>query len=143
MIELPAGCVVDASVGIKLFIDEEGSEAVRELFERIFSSQSVSLYVPDLFFIECANVLWKKVSRGDYRADLAMESLADLREMEIPATSTLELVERALEIACAFGITACDACYVALAEMKGVPLLTADTRLAGILAGSGHEVVTL
>jgi len=48
-----------------------------------------------------------------------------------------------LEIACLHGVTAYDACYIALAERNGVPLLTADTRLAESLSGGSFEIMTL
>lgn len=133
MSRLPVTCVVDASVGIKLFVSEEYSEDVQRLFEESLADPDASLLVPDLFFIECANILWKKVRRGEYPESIAMASIADLRTLELPATPTIELMERALEIACAHGVTAYDACYVALAERSGIPLLTADDRLAGVL----------
>jgi len=50
---------------------------------------------------------------------------------------------RALEIACLHSVTAYDACYIALAERNGVPLLTADTRLAEALSGGSFKIVTL
>lgn len=137
------GFVVDASVGIKLFIPEEHSEEVQRIFEQGLAEPRNSLFVPELFFIECANILWKKVRRDNYPADAAVENLADLCSLELASTPTGDLAGRALEIACAFGISAYDACYTALSERTGVPLLTADTRLAGTLSGSPFEIVTL
>jgi len=143
MSALPTTCVVDASVGIKLFVAEEYSQDVQDLFERSLADPDGSLFVPDLFFIECANVLWKKVRREGYPEDMARDNLADLRALDLPATPTAELMGRALEIACLHSVTAYDACYIALAERNGVPLLTADTRLAEALSGSSFKIVTL
>ena len=143
MNRLPAACVVDASAGIRLFLPEEHSEAVQELFEQSLEDADASLCVPDLFFIECANVLWKKVRRGEYSAQMAFENLADLKALDLPTTPSSELMERALQIACDLGITAYDACYAALAEARGVPLLTADNQLAAKVAGGVCEVVVL
>jgi len=137
MISLPEACVVDASVGIKLFIQEEFSSDVQCLFERGLASPQESLFVPDLFFIECANILWKKVRRSEYQAKVAIENLRDLGSLELSSVPTAELMERALEIACSFGITAYDACYVALSERNQVPLLTADIRLVEALSADG------
>lgn len=138
-----AGYVVDASVGIKLFLAEEFSNEVQALFEKGLAQAVASLFVPDLFFIECANVLWKKVRRGEYPLELARDDLANLKKMALPATPTSELMERALEIACALQISTDDASYVALAEKVGAPLLTADRRLAVALAHSPHLAITL
>jgi len=61
----------------------------------------------------------------------------------LPSVPTSELVERALGIACTHGISAYDACYVALSEQEHVPLLTADSRLASSLSGSAFDVIVL
>jgi predicted nucleic acid-binding protein len=143
VIDFPSSCVVDASVGIKLFLHEEHSQRAQELFERSLRDPDGNLFVPDLFFIECANVLWKKVRRGEYTTELAAQSLADLQALELPSTPTSKLMEHALEIACTYGITSYDACYVALAEAKGVPLVTADDRLKRVLAGFSSGVLIL
>ena len=143
MISFPDCCVVDASVGIRLFLEEEYSEDVQAFFARALLQPDDCLFVPDLFFIECTNVLWKKVRRGEYPSEMAEADLADLRALRLPTTPTFDLMDRALKIACAHDMTAYDTCYVALADAKSVPLLTADAILAGKLAGSAHEVVVL
>ena len=83
--------VVDASVGIKLFLQEEYSEAVEALF-----NADARLLVPDLFHIECANILWKRVMRGLYPLQSARENIADLYALHLPSTPTAELMTRAL-----------------------------------------------
>lgn len=134
MTNLPRTCVLDASVGMKLFIAEEHSEDVHELFRQNLWDAS-TLYVPDLFFIECANVLWKKVRRGEYDEEEVFASLCDLRLLGLSVTPMSELMERALQIACRSGVTAYDASYAALAEALDVPLLTADEGLCERLGG--------
>jgi len=52
--------VVDASVGIKWFVPEIHSDAAR----RLLTEDSI-LLVPDLFFPEIGNILWKRVRRGE------------------------------------------------------------------------------
>jgi predicted nucleic acid-binding protein len=125
----PFYCVVDASVGIKLFIEEEYSSLVQALFEQLSVDAPDSLFVPDLFFIECANIFWKKVQRGEYRAARAHQDLANLSALELPALPSSELMPRAFQLAIAYTITACDACYLAAAEALALPLVTADARL--------------
>jgi hypothetical protein len=51
--------VLDASVGIKLFIDEEFSDKVQRLFSGLAEDPEAEIYVPDLYYIECANILLK------------------------------------------------------------------------------------
>lgn len=133
--------VLDASVGIKLFVEEDISEDVQQLIrEALVDPDGVTLAVPDLFFIECANILWKRVKREEYQAGRAMDDLRDLHAMDLPTVSSAQLMERALAIACLHDISAYDAAYVALAERQGVPLLTADVKLVNKLTGSPFDV---
>ena len=129
--------VVDASIGIKMFLDEEYAEEV----EALFHSNTI-LLVPDLFHIECTNILWKRATRGLYPLQSARDNIADLYAMNLPTTPTGELMTRALELACSYGTTAYDACYLALAEQQGVPLITADTPLRQAVMGSHLQVLT-
>ena len=58
-------CVVDASVGIKKFIIEPLTPKVDELFAHL-EDPSACLYIPDLFYVECTNILWKYIRAGLY-----------------------------------------------------------------------------
>jgi predicted nucleic acid-binding protein len=55
----PKAAVIDASIGIKLFVIEEGSEKVDRLFNLLTIDPPFAFFVPDLFYLECANILWK------------------------------------------------------------------------------------
>jgi predicted nucleic acid-binding protein len=95
---------------------------------------------PDLFYIECANILWKYVRRlGLSQADarLFVEQLGQLALIAAPAAA---LIDDALDIALTHAITAYAAAYVALAGQLDLPLITADARLARALAGSAYDV---
>jgi len=142
MSRLPRAYVIDASVGIKRFLREDQSAEVRTLFDRLVRDECVFV-VPDLFYVECANVLWKKVVREEHPIDKAIADMEDLRALALASVPTRDLAERALEIACTHGISAYDACYVALSEQEHVPLLTADSRLASSLSGSAFDVMVL
>ncbi|HUT61619.1 MAG TPA: type II toxin-antitoxin system VapC family toxin [Phycisphaerae bacterium] len=136
-------CVVDASVGAMLFLPEPLSPKAHKLFESLAASPPGRLFVPDLFYAECANVLLKYVRRGGYSVREARRDLADLRSLSLMAVPTSELVDRAMSIADAEGISAYDACYVALADEIGAPLITADLKLVRKLADTAHQVRAL
>ncbi len=53
-------CLVDTSVCIKYFIADPLTAKVNQLFGYLANPQT-EIFVPDLFYIECANVLWKYV----------------------------------------------------------------------------------
>ncbi|MEQ9354945.1 type II toxin-antitoxin system VapC family toxin [Coleofasciculus chthonoplastes] len=52
----PLRCVVDASVAIKLFVDDPLSDKVDTLFSHLDADPMCKFYVPDLFYIECTNI---------------------------------------------------------------------------------------
>jgi predicted nucleic acid-binding protein len=136
-------CVVDASVGIKLFVKEDGSAGAQRLFERLADDPPARFYVPDLFFSECANVLWKYVRFYDYPAENARQDVKDLRALVLQTVSTSDLLTPALAIAVEHEITVYDACYTALAQMLELPLITADQVLIGKSLDIGVQVQTL
>ena len=136
----PLEYVVDASVAIKLFVLEPLSERVDALFAYLAQVPPARCYVPDLLFVECANILWKYVRRFDYPAENAREDMANLRALALHTISTADLIVDALDIALAHEITAYDACYVALARHLDVPLLTADEVLVRKLVGTAYDV---
>ena len=126
----PVRCVVDASVGIKLFVEEEFSEKVLHLFSQLAEESPAELYVPDLFYIECTNILLKYTRRFKRPLEDSQADLADLNELALKSTSTADLMEDALILAYNKKLTAYDACYAILAQKLELPLLTADEPLA-------------
>lgn len=132
--------MVDASVGIKLFVDEELSDRAAELFEGLAWEPPLHLYVPDLFYLECGNILWKYVRRFDYPTAQARESLSSLGALALQRLSDSLLFEESLDLALARGISVYDASYVTLAQHLDIPFVTADERLVRKLEGSGIEI---
>jgi predicted nucleic acid-binding protein len=128
-------CVVDASVGIKLFLKEDFSEQADRLFDRLAEVPPPRFYVPDLFFVECTNVLWKYVRHFGYPAENAHRDVADLQALALRTISTADLVGPAFELTLDYEITAYDACYAVLARLLDLPLVTADLALVRQLQG--------
>lgn len=129
----PLRCVVDTSVCIKQFIPDPLSPKVVELFAHLVNPQT-ELFVPDLFYIECANTLWKYVRAGRYTAADVQADLATLKALPLRVISTADLMEDAVTIGLAYGISAYDACYVALSQQVSAMLLTLDQRLVRSIA---------
>jgi predicted nucleic acid-binding protein len=136
----PLTCVVDASVAIKLFVVEPLSAQADALFDLLVADPPGRFYVPDLFFIECANVLWKYVRRFSYPVQSARQDLRDLQALALRSEPIADLLEDALELAFAHEITAYDACYVALVRQLNVPLITADQALTRKLAALPYDI---
>jgi predicted nucleic acid-binding protein len=127
-------CVVDASVGIKLFVEEPLSEQAHSLFDRLASDPHADLHIPDLFYIECTNILWKYTRRFDRPLEDSLSDLIDLGHLALHVTSTADLMEEALSLAAQTGLTAYDACYAVLARRLNLPLVTADKKLSQVIS---------
>ena len=124
------GSVVDASVAIKWFIDEPDSARAVTLLRHPIAA-------PDLLAPECANILWKKVGRGELRTDEAGAIALALEGAGITLHSTRPYLATATSIACALGHAAYDGFYLALAEQLRQPLVTADMRLVNAIRAEG------
>ncbi len=132
--------VVDASVGIKLFLVEPLADRADVLFASLALTPPARLYVPDLFYVECTNILCKYVRRFGYSPEAARQDVADLVRLPLRAVSTADLAEAALALALEHDATAYDAAYVALAQELSLPLVTADEALVRRLDGTGLDV---
>lgn len=132
-------CVVDVSVGIKKFIIEPLTPKVEQLFGHL-RDPDARLYIPDLFYVECTNILWKYICAGLYDSTEAQANLADLKLLRFTPTPTADLIREALSLSIAHGISAYDACYLALSQRNDVPLLTQDQRLVNTLKSTDLDV---
>ena len=117
--------VVDASVAIKWFVGEAQSELAVLLLDH-------ALAAPDLLGPECANVLWKKVTRGEIDTAEAETIAAALEASGVVLHPTWPLLHDAAVMACALGHPAYDCFYLALAGRLQAPLVTADSRLVAL-----------
>jgi predicted nucleic acid-binding protein len=138
----PLVCVVDASVAAQVVSPEPLTAQATALFALLIGNHAV-FHVPELFYIECANIFWKKKQRGVCSENQAVQALADLLALPLISTAHAVLAVDALKLALASGITAYDACYLSLAERLGVSFITADQKLEQKLAGSGCAIVWL
>ncbi|GAP97803.1 hypothetical protein NIES2104_43540 [Leptolyngbya sp. NIES-2104] len=124
---------------MKHLIPDPLSNQVDELLSYIPQS-GTALFVPDLFYIECTNVLWKYIRAGQYDlADLA-DDMVELRSLPFLAVSAPDLMSDAINIAVAQGISAYDACYVALSQQASAPMLTLDLKLVNKLSATAYDV---
>jgi predicted nucleic acid-binding protein len=127
--------VVDASVGAKWASPEliEPLADRANQFLRDYMAGAVEIIVPDLFWLEIGNVLWKAARRGMLTQALAQRGLEAMIERGFPTLPSRAVLSDALTIAVDFGRTVYDSTYVALAVATGSQLLTADERLVNAL----------
>jgi predicted nucleic acid-binding protein len=128
--------VIDANVAIKLFLEEELSDEAEAVFRQLEADDPPRFFVPDLFFIECANILWKYVRRGAHPREEALHDMAALIALPLQPVSTADLLPGALALAIDRDLSAYDASYAFLASSLNAPFVTADKTLFQKLAGS-------
>ena len=133
-------CVVDASVGIKLVVEEEHADKARRLFLQMAASPHCIFYVPDLFYVECANVLWKYVKRFSYSHKDAQVHLDSIHALDMVPIEADIITTAALAIALEHSISVYDACYVAVSAHTNTPLITADMRLVRHLEKTTYQI---
>lgn len=128
--------VLDASVAVKWCLPgnhEPFTEQAEVLLER-YSRGEIRFLVPDLFWAECANTLWKAVRAARLPAAEASAALNAVIQLGIPSVPCVELAEKALEISLRHERSFYDSLYVALAVRSSAQMITADERLANALA---------
>lgn len=125
--------VVDASVVLKWFLPEPGSDAADTLLER-FLNDEVDLIAPDLLLLEAANALWKRVHvRGELTAQEAMVIYRDLLTLPLMLIPVTSLGDLALQWALQLKHSAHDSLYCALAAQRHCEFVTADQVLVNKL----------
>lgn len=130
------GLVVDASVAIKWAIPpalEPLTDQSLRLLKRYVDGE-LEFIVPDVFWAEVGNVLWKGTRQKRWRRDEAESIAADMQARDFTTVPSLVLLPEALKIAFAHDRAVYDCLYVALAVQSKIDLITADERLANALA---------
>jgi|SRR5215469_160419 len=128
--------VVDASVAAKWCLPRSGETLVDEAFNFLkrYVAGDIQMIVPDLFWAELGNILWKATRQGRCNIAAAHAALEALEERNVPTIPSLTVLALALDLANTFGRTVYDSLYIALAVNSKAELITADERLASAVA---------
>jgi len=135
-----APCVIDASAILPIVDFEPCSPRAEQWFAAAQEHAADSVTV-DLFDAECANGLWKRVRRESWSRDDAREALGRILDLPYRRIPLRAVIEDALDLAVTLELAVHDACYVALAVVTGLPLVTADRRLARAARAAGCEAL--
>ena len=135
---------MDASVAVKWMMPST-REPLREEavhLAKMRSAGQLDFIVPDFFWIELGNVLWKAVRSSRVSAQEFEAAQQLLQTSDIRSFPSRQLLPSALLIALEFNRTVYDSLYVALAKDASVQLITADEKLVNAV-GSRLPVVWL
>jgi predicted nucleic acid-binding protein len=128
--------VVDASVAVKWCLPGNNEDLLPQAEELLASYRTGAelFLVPDLFWLEVGNAIWKAAQKQKIDAETAARNLRTISDLKIPTVPSFDLVPQALQLAIKHGRTVYDAIYVALALRLKANLITADEGLANALA---------
>jgi predicted nucleic acid-binding protein len=122
------GLVLDCSIAVSWFFEDEASEACDALLERVRDEGAV---VPSLWHLELANVMIQAERRGRIPSADVSTRLALLGELPIQTDdeTSARALHEIMALARAQNLSTYDAAYLDLAIRRGLPLATNDKRL--------------
>jgi predicted nucleic acid-binding protein len=130
--------VVDASVALKWFVEEDGSDEANALV-----TGGDILIAPDLIVPEVCNATWKMTRRDMMHPAQRLAAMTRLPSILNETVPTGPLAPRAAALSTLLDHPAYDCFYLALAEQRSGTVISADRRLIARLAGTAwQEFVT-
>lgn len=117
--------VVDTSVALKWFSKEKDSEKADKLLKTLESKQ-IEIYLPELAKYELGNALFKGKRLSYVQARAILETLYMLPLNFV--AEDFKLAKTSYRLAEKLNITYYDACFLALAKIRKIPLITANPK---------------
>jgi predicted nucleic acid-binding protein len=124
--------IVDASVALKWFLSDEP----QWVEAKALLDGSEALTAPELIVAEVCNAAWLGVRKKRMSQEQAEALARSLPGLFASLVALSPLAERAVVISRQLDHSVYDCFYLALAEIRGVPLVTADARLLRKLEGT-------
>lgn len=116
--------VIDANVAIKWILPEVDSEIALSILE---DDQAI-LLVPDFFFSEVTNILWKFIQRKSLSMEKARANLELIKQVDFKVFNSYDLAMQALDLSIQVQQSVYDCIYLALAISNDCEMITADER---------------
>ncbi len=119
--------VIDSSVSVKWFIEEDNSDIAQIILDE-YKSKNISFLAPNLIYAEFGNIVWKKqVFQGldALDADLAVQKF---KRISFTLTPVTVLFDDAYRIAVKYKRTFYDSLYLALSIRENCEFVTADEK---------------
>lgn len=121
--------VLDCSVALKWFLPEPLSDEAHNLLTR-FRTKTDDLLAPDLLIAEFGYNLRKRSSNQELPSNEAQEILEDFLALGIETVAIPVVARDAMRLALDHMGNFYDAVYVAVAQMRGCSVVTADDHMS-------------
>jgi len=120
------GCVVDASVVVKWFSgsDEDAGRAAELLNRHIAGTHTLASCSLLLYEVSGALLSNPNLSKAD-----VSKAMKNLLELGLELVDFREVVNEAVALASSKALSICDAAYVAVSQVRHLPLVTANHEL--------------
>lgn len=133
--------IIDASVVVKWFVDEDDFEIARLLVE-----PGIERIAPDLVIAESINVLQRKARFGELSHEQALDAVQRLSYFFDDLVSSAVLIERGYQLSWLLDHSVYDCMYLALAlQSDDCTLVTSDMKFVSkaVKAGFADKIWTL
>jgi predicted nucleic acid-binding protein len=121
--------VVDSSVAIKWFLNEPDSQESRALLV-----DGGALLAPDFLLVEVANGLRRQERRGTISALNVHDAVGELADVFAELSPAASLIQPALQLSQQLDHSVYDCLFLAMRNLRGVALVTADAAFVAKLA---------
>lgn len=96
-------------------------------FSRFMPTKNIlTIAVPDCFYAETGQVLWKHRQFKSLTTDRYREAVLTIAALPLSVTPTRDLLAAAVRLNIHYQLNVIDACYLALALREQLPLITLD-----------------
>ncbi|MEO0348394.1 MAG: type II toxin-antitoxin system VapC family toxin [Pseudomonadota bacterium] len=128
--------VIDCSIWLAASLGENDRPEANKIIEQI-NNQHLDAVVPQLFYIESANVIVNKVRKEQFSPSHGLELLQQLHLLPVELDDDINLFS-ASETAMEYRITVCDAVYLQTAIKHNTKLASLDGKLAKAAEKAGR-----
>ncbi|MCB0737854.1 MAG: type II toxin-antitoxin system VapC family toxin [Bacteroidetes bacterium] len=128
--------VLDTNCAIEIVFNQKKADSLNRYFE-----SRGRVYVPDLFFPEFGNVLWKMFSFGNVPIGEISDATKHVDSLYDEIISTKSIWVEAMYTAIETNLSVYDASYLFIAQINDCALMTLDKKLASTASKFGITVL--
>jgi predicted nucleic acid-binding protein len=116
--------VIDASLAVKWYSSFREDDLIKaDNFLNMYMKGGCKLVAPSLISYELANALR---FNPNFNYKDVIRAMKDFFELQISIEAPSGYIDHAIKLAFDYSLTIYDAIYAALAQLSGIPLITAD-----------------